>query len=246
VSLTPLRRTILVEQAVSALQTCLHLGDWDIGERLPSEQQLAEQLGIGRSTVREAVRSLAGMGLVQTRQGAGTFVQAREIPEPDLASRLARAALLDVYEVRQGLEIQAARLAAQRRTDEDVARMNDALFRRRRARQAGRMGAWVDADLDFHRAVVTAAHNPVLSDVFNAFTGALRETLDVLSADPDLTRDGHDDHVALAASITRGDAGAAVMATSKILETVYEQLAWLTERGSVRHSPDTTKRQAGS
>ena len=243
VSFNPLRRTILVEQAIAALQTRLRLGDWDIGERLPTEQQLALQLGVGRSTVREAVRALASMGLVHTRQGAGTFVQAQTIAEPDFARRLAKAALMDVYEVRQGLEIQAARLAAARRTDEDVARMHNALSRRRRARRAGRMGAWVDADLDFHRAVVSAAHNPVLSDVFTAFTGALRAALDMLSHDPDLSRDGHDDHVALSAAIARGDAAAAVAATARILETTAEQLAWLIDHGSAGESLDASERQ---
>jgi GntR family transcriptional regulator, transcriptional repressor for pyruvate dehydrogenase complex len=246
VSFSPLRRTILVEQAISALQTRLRLGDWDVGERLPTEQQLAAQLGVGRSTVREAVRALASMGLVHTRQGAGTFVRAQTIAEPDFARRLASAALMDVYEVRQGLEIQAARLAAARRTDEDVARMHHALSRRRRARQAGRMGAWVDADLDFHRAVVAAAHNPVLSDVFTAFTGALRAALDMLSHDPDLGRDGHDDHVALSAAIAHGDAAAAVAATSRILDTTAEQLAWWVEHGSAEEFLGAAKCQTVS
>jgi DNA-binding FadR family transcriptional regulator len=218
----------LVEQAIAALRARIEGGDWEIGERLPPEQQLAMQLGVGRSTVREAVRSLASMGLVQSRHGSGTYVQAREAPEIDLTSRLARAALLDVYEVRQGLEMLAAPLAARRRTDQDLARINEALRRRRRARRLGRIRAWVDADIDFHQAVIDAAHNPVLSDVYRAFLGALRDSIDTFSADTDETRDGHEDHVALAAAIASGDTEAATAATLRILATTLEQIAALT------------------
>jgi DNA-binding FadR family transcriptional regulator len=226
--LIPLQRVGLTEQAIAALRERIQRGDWEIGERLPPEQQLAAQLGVGRSTVRESLRALVSLGLVQSRQGAGVFVQARTVQEPDLAKRLAQAAMLDVYEVRQGLDMQAARLAAQRRTSHDLERMDDALHRRRRARQQGRMHAWVDADVDFHQAVVNAAHNPVLSDVYRAFTGALRESLDALSADPNEARDGHEDHVALVAAIARGDVDAAVTATLRILETTFEQAKSLT------------------
>jgi DNA-binding transcriptional regulator YhcF (GntR family) len=120
----------LVEQATAALQARIEGGDWEIGNRLPPEQQLASQLGVGRSPVREAVRSLASIDLVPSRHGSGTYVQAREAPETDLTSRLARAPLLDDYEVRQSLEMLAAPLAARRRTDQDLKRINDALRRR--------------------------------------------------------------------------------------------------------------------
>lgn len=224
----PLRRMALVEQAIAALQGRIEGGEWAIGERLPPEQQLAAQLGVGRSTVREAVRALTSMGLVQSRQGAGTYVQAYEEPETNLTRRLARAAMLDVYEVRQGLEIQAAPLAARRRTEADLGRITEALRRRLRARRLGRMRAWVDADVDFHQAVIDAAHNPVLSDVFRTFTGALRASLDTISIDADEARDGHEDHVALATAIANHDAEAAITATLRILATTLEQTDALT------------------
>lgn len=224
----PLRRVGLVEQAITSLRARIERGDWEIGERLPPEQQLAEQLGVGRSTVREAVRALASMGLVQSRQGAGAYVQARVAPEANLTRRLERAAMRDVYEVRQGLELQAAPLAARRRAEADLERMQEALRRRRRARRLGRWRAWVDADIDFHQAVIDAAHNPVLSDVYRAFTSALRASLDTISADGGQTRDGHDDHVALVAAIARHDAEAAMAATLRILETTREHTETLT------------------
>lgn len=234
----PLRRTALAEQAVAVLQMRIERGDWAVGERLPPEQQLATSLGIGRSTVREAIRSLVSMGLVQSRHGAGTFVQAHEAPEINLSHRLARASLLDVYEVRQGLELQAAPLAAERRTEEDLQRINEALRRRKRARRLGRMQAWVDADIDFHQAVVDAAHNSVLSDVYRAFLGALRESIEMFSTDPDGSRDGHADHVALGAAIANHDAEAATAATIRLLTTTLQQADALTPAAVEAHEPE--------
>jgi DNA-binding FadR family transcriptional regulator len=121
--------------------------------------------------------------------------------------------VLEVYEVRHGLEVQAARLAAARRTEADVRRMGDALGRRRRARTAGRHRAFVDADLDFYRAVVVAAGNPVLSELFDAFTDALRGALLDLVADSGYAEDTHTHQVALAESTRRGVPDAAAGAT---------------------------------
>src|SRR3954470_579870 len=118
-SLGALRPSPLVEQATEHLREQITGGEWAVGAKLPGETALAKTLGVGRSTVREALRALAGAGLVRPRQGAGVFVVATEAAE-DWPTRLRRAAVTDVYEVRMGVEVQAARLAASRRTPEDV------------------------------------------------------------------------------------------------------------------------------
>ena len=115
-TLGPLQPSPLVEQAAARLREQIAAGEWPVGSRLPGETTLAASLGVGRSTVREALRALAGQGLVRPRQGAGVFVTATE-PAADLGTRLRRAAVADVYEVRMMVETQAARLAAARRTD---------------------------------------------------------------------------------------------------------------------------------
>lgn len=130
--LGPLRPSPLVEQATEHLREQITGGSWPVGTKLPGETTLAASLGVGRSTVREALRALAGAGLVQARQGAGVFVIAAE-PEEDWATRLRRAAVTDVYEVRISIEVEAARLAARRRTDEDLAALTAALAGRRAA-----------------------------------------------------------------------------------------------------------------
>ena len=110
-ALTSLRRSSLAELAVTQLRDQVLSGQWAVGARLPAETELAQQLEVGRSTVREAVRVLVHAGLLETRQGSGTYVRSLT-PGSDFQARLRRAAVLEAYEVREALEVQAARLAA--------------------------------------------------------------------------------------------------------------------------------------
>src|SRR5689334_2962262 len=133
--LGPVRPSPLVEQAAERLRAQITSGHWPVGTKLPGETTLAKELGVGRSTVRDALRALAGAGLVQPGQGAGVFVTATRAVA-DWPTRLRRAAVTDVYEVRMAVEVHAARLAARRRTPEDVAAMELALEGRRAASTA--------------------------------------------------------------------------------------------------------------
>ncbi|WP_329257775.1 FCD domain-containing protein [Streptomyces sp. NBC_01478] len=221
--LGPVRPSPLVEQAADRLRAQIAAGEWPVGTKLPGETTLATELGVGRSTVREALRALAGAGLVRPRQGAGVFVVATE-PAEDWPAKLRRAAVTDVYEVRMGVEVQAARLAASRRTPEDVTAMERALAARRTASAADDT-AFVDADIAFHAAVVAAAHNPVLADLFGQFRPVLREGLVELLAltglrehDPN-TGDGA--HEALVRAVAEGDAEAAAEVLRAELEDPF-------------------------
>ncbi|WP_225099411.1 FadR/GntR family transcriptional regulator [Streptomyces sp. CoH27] len=224
--LEALRPSPLVEQAAQRLRQQIAAGHWPVGGKLPGETTLARELGVGRSTVREALRALAGAGLVRPRHGAGVFVIATE-PAEDWPARLRRAAVTDVYEVRMGVEVQAARLAAHRRTPQDVEALRGALDGRRAA-SAGDDAEFIDADIALHTAVVTAAHNPVLADLFTEFAPVLREGLVTLldltrlrERDPN-TRDHS--HAALVGAIADGDAERAAEVLTAELEETLELL----------------------
>lgn len=174
-SLRSLRPSPLVEQAAAQLREQVTGGAWPVGTRLPGEVALAGQLGVGRSTVREAIRALTGEGLLRPRQGSGVYVVATS-PKPDLGTDLRRASVENVYEVRMMIETRAARLAAERRTEDDMARI-DAALARRRAAASGGDEEFVDADIALHAAVVAAAGNPVLAALFDQFVPPLREGL---------------------------------------------------------------------
>lgn len=217
------RPSPLVEQAAERLREQITDGHWPVGTKLPGETTLARELGVGRSTVREALRALTGAGLVQPRQGAGVFVIATQ-PAEDWPTRLRRAAVSDVYEVRMAVEVQAARLAAHRRTPEDIAVLEAAL-EGRRAASAGDDVTFVDADIALHAAVVAAAHNPVLTDLFSEFIPVLRDgliellTLTALRTHDPNTAD--DAHAALVRAVAEGDAERAAEVVRKELEDPF-------------------------
>ncbi|MER7518426.1 FadR/GntR family transcriptional regulator [Streptomyces sp. NPDC126499] len=221
-----LRPSPLVEQAAERLREQITAGHWPVGTRLPGETTLAKELGVGRSTVREALRALAGAGLVQPRQGAGVFVTATR-PVEDWPTRLRRASVTDVYEVRMLVEVQAARLAALRRTDTDIDAMREALAGRRAAADGDDAG-FVDADIRLHSTVVAAAHNPVLTDLFEEFAPALRQglidLLDLLALRDKDPRTGEESHAALVAAVEAGDAEEAARLASAELEGTLQLL----------------------
>ncbi|MFD0688762.1 FadR/GntR family transcriptional regulator [Actinomadura fibrosa] len=195
--LGPLRRSPLVEQAADRLRAQIADGTWPVGTRLPGETTLARDLDVGRSTVREALRALAGAGLVRARQGSGVYVIATE-PREDWPARLRRASVADVYEIRMMLEVRAAELAAERRSADDLRALDAALAERDRAEAGPDTAAFIDADIALHTAVVAAAHNPVLTDLFGTFTPVLRDGLldlarlvDVRRADAEHGRAAH-------------------------------------------------------
>lgn len=187
------------DRAIVELGRRIVAGEWPVGSKIPSETVLATNLGIGRSTVREAIRELATRGLLRTRQGAGVFVLAHTMPA-DVAHTVGRARLEDVSEVRRIVEVEAAVLAAQRRNDEDLAEMTDALDERHRCSMLSDV-EFVNADIAFHKAVVDAAHNPVLSEVFATFVPRLRESLASYTRDVIARRPGDEPDVDLHRSL---------------------------------------------
>ncbi|MBV6697346.1 GntR family transcriptional regulator [Kitasatospora aureofaciens] len=224
--LGPLRPSPLAEQAAARIEEQITAGHWPVGGKLPGEVALAKELGVGRSTVREALRALAGAGMVQSRQGSGVFVTA-DRPTGDWATRLRRAELAHVYEVRTMVEVQAARLAAARRTDADLGAVDAALAARLAAGTADD-ATFVDADIALHTAVVAAAHNPVLDDLFAQFAPVLREHLVALvgllglrSGDPN---HGYDAHADLVEALRRGDAEDAGRVLAAELEATRSRL----------------------
>ncbi|RKT11505.1 DNA-binding FadR family transcriptional regulator [Streptomyces sp. 1114.5] len=224
--MTPLRPSPLAEQAAARIEERIRAGQWPVGGKLPGEVALAKELGVGRSTVREALRTLAAAGMVRSRQGSGVFVTA-DRPAEDWPARLRRAELAHVYEVRTMVEVQAARLAATRRTAADLTALDAALAARRAAGGADDT-AFVDADIALHTALVAAAHNPVLDDLFAQFAPVLREQLVLLvglfgirSEDP---HQGYASHADLVRAVHDGDPEAAGRILAAELEATRSRL----------------------
>ncbi|MGW2131092.1 FadR/GntR family transcriptional regulator [Streptomyces coelicoflavus] len=202
------RRSALSEQVITALRQQITSGEWPIGSRIPTEPELVEQLGVARNTVREAVRALAHNGLLDIRQGSGTYVVATSELAGVMQRRFAGAAPQHIAELRSTLESAAARLAAERRTEKDLKQINGLLLRREEAWESGEAEAFVTADATFHLAVVAASHNDVMTAMYADLSEVLRDWLrgDVGEG---MSPAMHMDHGRLVDAIRAGDAATA-------------------------------------
>jgi DNA-binding FadR family transcriptional regulator len=216
----PLRsteRTALVPQVIEQLQTQITSGEWAVGTRIPPEPDLAAQLGVGRNTLREAVLALVHAGLLERRQGSGTFVVGSRELASAVARRVADAQLAEVVEVRRALEVEAARSAARRRTEQDLAELVCALAAREAAWANGEVDEFVAADVELHQRIVAAAHNRILAELYLDFSAALRTSITIAIGD-DLTPDRYVDHSRLVEAIRGGDPEQAALEAAAFLE----------------------------
>ncbi|KRD20483.1 GntR family transcriptional regulator [Mycobacterium sp. Root265] len=218
------QRHPLAAQAAELLLTRIRDGEWPLGHRIPGETTLAAQLGVGRSTLREAIRELAGRGVLESRQGAGVFVTAVDATE-DWDAVLRRTTIAAVIEARIAIEAEAAALAATRRTPADLRVIRRTLAARGVRGQS--VPAHVDADMAFHRAVIAAAHNDVLSGLFDAFLPRLRTAMiDMLKIAPVASEPAdHACHQELAAAIAARSPVAAAAASRTHLSALKESFA---------------------
>jgi DNA-binding FadR family transcriptional regulator len=172
-----------VNSAARLLASRIVSGDFSEGGRLPVEDELAAALGVGRSTVREAVKILASKGLLAVSPKRGTVVRPasdwNQLDPELLKIRLQHASeregfLAHLAEIRDMFEPFAADLAARRRTDADVAAIYGALDRMREASPESEDA--VDADIAFHEAIATASHNPLMRQLAKTLEPALRHS----------------------------------------------------------------------
>jgi GntR family transcriptional regulator, transcriptional repressor for pyruvate dehydrogenase complex len=162
--LKAIRKTRLYEEVVGQLHRLIEAGKLKVGDRLPSERELAETFRVSRSSVREAIKTLENEGLVMARPGSGTFITAVDVEAiiPPLASLLSRGkdALIDLFEMRRLVEPGIAALAAERATPADILQLKEICTAQ--ARQIKRGAPAVDSDAAFHLTIGQATHNSAL------------------------------------------------------------------------------------
>jgi len=235
-----------VEQVRLSILDAITSGQLRPGDRLPSELEQARGFRVSRTAVREALRSLAQLGLITTVQGrsGGSFVNHPDHEPVKQSLQDGMALLLDldaislseVVEARRAYEGLCARLGAARRRDDELAAMAEAIERSRDAALAD--DAWLELDIRFHRAVVGSAHNRVLSLPFAALHGVVQPRLNQLIV-PLLSRDRVvAQHHAIYAAIKAADPAAAEDAVGRhvdALERMYRRA------GLLRAGPDSTR-----
>jgi DNA-binding FadR family transcriptional regulator len=212
----PLQRHSLADAVVARLQQQLSLGAYKPGDKLPSEPELMAEFGVGRSTIREAIRILANTGHVTVRQGSGTLVEAqRGIAEP-LPQRLRRADAADLDEVRQLLEIKIAEKAALLRTRGDLTRMKSLLQERNTAAEAGDIEGAISSDIQFHVAIAVASRNDILADLYRSVAEQMTRHFHQVHLTTDSFKETQQLHEQLLQSITDQDPKKAWQYAAKI------------------------------
>lgn len=171
----PIKRLSLADEVAQRLQQQISLGQYKPGDKLPTEPALMQEFGVGRSTIREAVRILANAGVLRVQQGLGTFVEAISDHAEPWSQRLKRAEFNDLNEVRQLLELKIAQKAALHRTEKDIEQMRGFLKKRKEAALANNVEECIQADIEFHRSIAAAARNSILADLYSTVAEHLKK-----------------------------------------------------------------------
>jgi GntR family transcriptional repressor for pyruvate dehydrogenase complex len=190
VKLKPIKPRRISDQVFEQLRELIFRGELGAGQKLMTERELSESLGVSRSSVREALNKLVTLGFLEQRHGHGTFV--RPLDEGGampLATVMEAqdASLIDLLEVRRGMESNAAAMAAQRAEEKDILLMEKGL--RSMEEDTARGGLGTEGDVGFHMAVSYATKNPlqvyIMKNVFDFLFVGIRENLLHLYEDPE-------------------------------------------------------------
>lgn len=171
-----IQKKSLAEEVAEQLQTQITEGKLKEGDKLPIEPELMKIFGVGRSTVREAVKMLLNMGYLNVQQGRGTFVESRIPSNEPLEKRLKRADIQDLYDVRKILEAPIAEKAAMYRTEQDIQEIQKYITQRKTSAQAGLLEKCFKADINFHVAIAQATHNEILFEIYRSVSIHLQKS----------------------------------------------------------------------
>jgi len=207
----------LADEVAGRIREQIVNGVYQHEQQLPTEPELMKQFGVGRSSVREAVRILANSGLLRVQQGIGTFIQKQTgIAEP-LLQRLRRSKEAELDEVRQLLEVKIAEKAAGNRSAKDLKKMRLMLDKRNQAVKEGNVPGCIEADIDFHTSIAEASGNDILADLYKSFAVHLRSWFQERYNNLETFRSTMKLHEDLLKSIQDGDSRQAWNCASKII-----------------------------
>jgi len=247
----PLARTTLTASAFEQLISYVVNGTWKAGDRIPPERELCQQLGIARTSLREALKAMELIGMLDSRVGDGTFV----CPRSEFLSRpllwaftgTDHAELRDIMEAREFLEQDLAGLAAQRASESELEAIGKALGNLRESIATGQ--SILEADMEFHLAIAQAAHNEVLRNAVQLLRNLMRQWLVLKLLIPQVPAKVLRQHEAIYAAIRAGDAVAAREAmwahleeTARLVTQVVSKKAKESQNGRPRSQASSGRR----
>jgi GntR family transcriptional repressor for pyruvate dehydrogenase complex len=214
IRLKPISPKRISDQVFDQLRELIFRGDFTPGQKIMTERELAKALNVSRNSVREAINKLVTLRFLEQRQGQGTFVRSiDEAVKIPLATVMETqdASLIDLMEMRMGIECVAASLAAQRANASDLEAIEQAIGEMERDTGGGGLGT--EGDLSFHMAIASATKNPlqvyIMKNVSDFLHVGIRENLLHLYEEPDNIVEILKQHKAIFTAIRSGDADAA-------------------------------------
>lgn len=217
-----MKKTIkLSDKVIIEIKKDIASGKLRKGEKIPAEPELMEHYGVGRSTIREAIKTLSISGILKVQQGSGTFVVSK-IKDESLSQRLKRADFEEINTVRALLEKEIVKLASQHRSDTDLNKMENLLQQRKKAIEEQQQKKCAEADIAFHISVAKASGNQVLTDLYENFSSVMRNFFELRdAADIKHFSSSQHAHEALFEAIKNQDPNLAEQLTIDILNNNY-------------------------
>lgn len=226
----PVVRVSAAEAVLRVIRKDIESGLYEVGGRLPSEARLAERYGVSRPVVREALLACATLGLTETKTGRGTFVIAAQ---PDTALRLGQYSTQELFEARPHIEVPAAALAAERRTDDDLRILRStlaAMTALTRTPGGGDSKEWVALDAAFHTAIARAGRNKVFEKMLGEIRDAMAQQSEILFILSPRQHVSDQEHALIFDAIANRDTAAAREYMTKHLDAVAEAVTIVTDQ----------------
>jgi GntR family transcriptional repressor for pyruvate dehydrogenase complex len=226
VKLNPVKPKRISDQVFNQLRELIFRGEFKAGEKIMTERELAEAFGVSRTSVREAINKLVILGLLDQKQGQGTFVRSPESTEKSILAAMVEsqdASIADLLEVRMGLECNAAAMAATRANAKDIRFMGKSIEKMQADVLIGRLGT--EADTSFHMAIAYATNNPLqiflMKNLYDFLFTGIRVNLEGLYKMPGNIDIIVDQHKAIYAAIQARNPNTAVQKMKQHIDFVY-------------------------
>ena len=179
-----IKRDSLSKQVSDKLESMIESGEYKVGEKIPTEPELMKIFDVSRNTVREAVQSLTWSGILEVKQGAGTFVRSSSRFNANMKQKYDKESISDLTEARKCIEVTIAHLAAHRREDEDISSIKEA-YNKRKELKAGQKEN-TKADIEFHMSIAHACHNKIMIDLYESLCHYLEKHIESRNLDTEL------------------------------------------------------------
>ena len=211
------KRYPLSKQVSDQLEQMIESGQYEVGQRIPTEPELMEMFSVSRNTIREAIKSLTWSGVLEVKQGDGTYVRATNRFHANMKQKYAQVSLEDIAEARNAMEITISYLAALRRTDEDMEKITQAYSRRKGIKDSVKENT--QADMEFHMSIAQACQNVILTDLYSSISDYLEDHISKRHMESGLDFDEIDDlHEKLYLAVRNKNAPEAAASAQNILK----------------------------